>query len=308
MARRFANASWSCTCRSASYCSSERNVGTVALRQIPDPPGIRQAKTLPASAYSNAEFHERERTTDLPTRLDVRRHRRRDADSGIDHCTRGGWSAGAVRPRQVGRIASVPQRLPPSRVAAVRGRRDALELADPLPIPLVALPTGWLTGASVRRRRTRRLRRRGLRAEAGAARRVASDGVRVLRQPAARRSTSARSAGPSTRYPLESMELVAVGDQRSAVQLEGAAGELLGELPHAIRAPGDRHQLQRGLPDDLRRDHALRVGSAAAPDRVACRRDPADVAARRAGVGGAGVGRRWTARTASAATSRCGRT
>ena len=32
------------------------------LRQIPDPAGIRQAKTLPASAYSNVEFHQRERT------------------------------------------------------------------------------------------------------------------------------------------------------------------------------------------------------------------------------------------------------
>ncbi|MEP7115701.1 MAG: aromatic ring-hydroxylating dioxygenase subunit alpha [Ilumatobacteraceae bacterium] len=34
----------------------------MALREIPDPPGIRQAKTLPASAYSDAEFHQRERT------------------------------------------------------------------------------------------------------------------------------------------------------------------------------------------------------------------------------------------------------
>ena len=39
----------------------ERNLAAVALREIPDPPGIRQAKTLPASAYSSAEFHERER-------------------------------------------------------------------------------------------------------------------------------------------------------------------------------------------------------------------------------------------------------
>ena len=31
------------------------------LRAIPDPSGIRQAKTLPASAYSDAGFHERER-------------------------------------------------------------------------------------------------------------------------------------------------------------------------------------------------------------------------------------------------------
>ncbi len=34
----------------------------MALREIPDPPGIRQAKTLPASAYSDSEFHQRERT------------------------------------------------------------------------------------------------------------------------------------------------------------------------------------------------------------------------------------------------------
>ena len=33
----------------------------VALREIPDPAGIRQAKTLPASAYSSGGFHERER-------------------------------------------------------------------------------------------------------------------------------------------------------------------------------------------------------------------------------------------------------
>ncbi|MGZ4770603.1 MAG: aromatic ring-hydroxylating oxygenase subunit alpha [Ilumatobacteraceae bacterium] len=33
----------------------------MALREIPDPCGIRQAKTLPASAYSSAEHHERER-------------------------------------------------------------------------------------------------------------------------------------------------------------------------------------------------------------------------------------------------------
>src|SRR6476619_2168520 len=33
----------------------------VALRDIPDPTGIRQAKTLPASAYSSAEFHSDER-------------------------------------------------------------------------------------------------------------------------------------------------------------------------------------------------------------------------------------------------------
>jgi phenylpropionate dioxygenase-like ring-hydroxylating dioxygenase large terminal subunit len=34
----------------------------VALREIPDPPGIRQAKTLPAAAYGSAEFHTRERS------------------------------------------------------------------------------------------------------------------------------------------------------------------------------------------------------------------------------------------------------
>jgi len=33
----------------------------VALRQIPEPSGIRKARTLPASVYSSAEFHERER-------------------------------------------------------------------------------------------------------------------------------------------------------------------------------------------------------------------------------------------------------
>ncbi len=33
----------------------------MALREIREPPGIRQAKTLPASAYSCAEFHQRER-------------------------------------------------------------------------------------------------------------------------------------------------------------------------------------------------------------------------------------------------------
>ncbi len=33
----------------------------MALREIPDPCGIRQAKTLPALSYSSAEFHERER-------------------------------------------------------------------------------------------------------------------------------------------------------------------------------------------------------------------------------------------------------
>ena len=34
----------------------------MTLRQVPDPPGIRHAKTLPASAYSAAEFHQSERT------------------------------------------------------------------------------------------------------------------------------------------------------------------------------------------------------------------------------------------------------
>jgi choline monooxygenase len=34
----------------------------VALREIPNPPGITTAKTLPASAYSSAEIHQRERT------------------------------------------------------------------------------------------------------------------------------------------------------------------------------------------------------------------------------------------------------
>ncbi|MEP7045573.1 MAG: aromatic ring-hydroxylating dioxygenase subunit alpha [Ilumatobacteraceae bacterium] len=33
----------------------------MALREIPDPPGIRRATTLPSSAYSSAEFHDRER-------------------------------------------------------------------------------------------------------------------------------------------------------------------------------------------------------------------------------------------------------
>jgi len=33
----------------------------VALREIPEPSGIREARTLPASVYSSAEFHERER-------------------------------------------------------------------------------------------------------------------------------------------------------------------------------------------------------------------------------------------------------
>ena len=33
----------------------------MALREIPEPSGIRKARTLPASVYSSAEFHERER-------------------------------------------------------------------------------------------------------------------------------------------------------------------------------------------------------------------------------------------------------
>ena len=33
----------------------------MALREIPEPSGIREARTLPASVYSSAEFHERER-------------------------------------------------------------------------------------------------------------------------------------------------------------------------------------------------------------------------------------------------------
>ena len=33
----------------------------MALREIPDPPGIRQAKTLPASAYASVELYEAER-------------------------------------------------------------------------------------------------------------------------------------------------------------------------------------------------------------------------------------------------------
>ena len=33
----------------------------MGLREIPDPPGIRQAKTLPASAYSDTGFHQHER-------------------------------------------------------------------------------------------------------------------------------------------------------------------------------------------------------------------------------------------------------
>ena len=32
------------------------------LREIPDPSGIRQAKTLPATAYGSAEFFDHERT------------------------------------------------------------------------------------------------------------------------------------------------------------------------------------------------------------------------------------------------------
>jgi phenylpropionate dioxygenase-like ring-hydroxylating dioxygenase large terminal subunit len=33
----------------------------VAIREIPDPPGIKNARTLPAAAYSDAGFHDRER-------------------------------------------------------------------------------------------------------------------------------------------------------------------------------------------------------------------------------------------------------
>ena len=48
--------------------------------------------------------------------------------------------------------------------------------------------------------------------------------------------------------------------------------------------------VERGLSDGLRRAGAVRVGPAAASERIARRRDPGHLAARRARLGGAGVG------------------
>ncbi len=66
---------------------------------------------------------------DLPTRLGVRRNHRRDAGQRIVHGPGRRWPACPVRTRQVGRAARVPERVPSSRFAVVRGRRDAIELA-----------------------------------------------------------------------------------------------------------------------------------------------------------------------------------
>ena len=114
-----------------------------------------------------------------------------------------------------------------------------------------------------RRRRTRRLRRRRPLARAGRRRDVATAGVRQPRRPRRTRSISARSPRRSTPCPIEEMELVLSETNERRVQLEGAARELLGELPHAVRAPRDRHVGHRGLPDGQRRARAVRLGSAA---------------------------------------------
>ena len=104
-----------------------------------------------------------------------------------------------------------------------------------------------------------------------------SDRRRSIPDRSQRRSTSSRSSRSTSRCASR---------DRAAVQLEGAARELLGELPHPVRASPDRHLGEGGLPDGERRPRALRLGPAAAiRRRDAVRTDPGDAAARRAGVG-----------------------
>ena len=86
-------------------------------------------------------------------------------------------------------------------------------------------------------------------------------------------------------FPLESFELGVERNAPQAVQLEGAARELLRELSHPVRASPDRHLGKGGLPDGERGARALRVGLSAASIERSIGSDPGDAAAWRARVG-----------------------
>ena len=102
-------------------------------------------------------------------------------------------------------------------------------------------------------------------------------------------------------FPIESFDIARARDASAAVQLEGAARELFGELPHPVRASPDRHLGKGGLPDGERRPRAVRVGPSPAirraipPNRSGRRSCPESRAGSRSLL------RRPTARTTSAA-------
>ena len=161
-------------------------------------------------------------------------------------------------------LRALPQRVPPPGLAAVRHRRHRRRLRDPLPVPRVAVPARRIIGQGERSRHARRLRRRRLRPQAGRGRRLAAHGLDQHRR-STRRVRPRAAGGRDRRSSRSSRSSWRLSESHlRAVQLEGAARELLGELPHPVRAPRDRHLVERGLPDGERRPRALRVGSAAA--------------------------------------------
>ena len=103
-------------------------------------------------------------------------------------------------------------------------------------------------------------------------------------------------------FGIDEFEVVAPRPLRVRVQLEGAARELLGELPHAVRPLAASGRRLR-VPDRDRGSRRLRVGSAA---RATRRVEQAlhDCASRRRGLVAASPSTRRPSRSTTAATSR----
>ena len=170
----------------------------------------------------------------------------------IDDVAPGGWMAAhagdvpvVVTRSAEGELQGLPQRLPAPGCARGRRVRDRPRAA--LPVPRVELPARRLAGDEPRDGGRRRLRPR----RTSACSRWASPSGRgscsSARSPSRRRSTSVRSRPPSTRTPRERARARPAQDHRAGLQLEAAARELLGELPHPVGPPA-AHLAAVGVP------------------------------------------------------------
>ena len=197
---------------------------------------------------------------DLPPRLVVRRPRRRPrADQrvpGGDHARR---HAGAGDDRRGRHDAGVPQRVPPPRRAARRGLRDGPGAG--VSLPLVGVPPRRRPGPPPRHGGRRPTSTRSSTRSTPPRSPPGGGSCSSARSPMLPRSTSARWPRPSAPTTSARFTEVVAGVDRAGLQLEGAGRELLGELPHAVGAPGaDRAGL--GLPH---RERGRRVAGLGPP-------------------------------------------
>ena len=264
---------------------------------------LSRARTLPGSWYSDAEHHAREMAAvfgrswvGVGSADDVAAPGQYLATSRRTHAR-----ARRARPRRL--PAGVPQRVPSPRLAARRRLRQRVGAL--VPVPRLGLPARRVVGAIGRGRRTGGVRSRRLRLVPGRGHDVRPVDPRQPRpERDAVRSRSARCRArplPARRARARRAHRV-----RLRVQLEGAARELLRELPHAVRAlAASEHRVR--VPDRDGGSGGVRVGpSARAARRVRARaaRQPT-----RATPGGRpSPTSRPPSRSTTAATSRCSRT